>query len=598
MSNLLEYRNDGSVALYINGDLQFDSKDEQIYHESLTAPALSVLAKRKKTSLKALIIGGGDGLVARDLFKSAPISSIDLVDYDPQILSFAKTELAIINNNSLQDARLNLHVRDAWQFAEEAVEKQLRFDIIISDLTVAEDLAGARFHSIDWYKKLADLLTAEGILAVNAVSPSATPEAYWSIFNSILKGGLYPRPYHVHIPSFTDSGFGQTWGRFIASAKSISIDELDSETDELKQLFVFPQELFAFQNTSLPAVSDSDILLHYFANASVCSTSGETLSSFSLDFPSLSIPEADNGKKILPPELRVALAKSISSELEADPQVILGDVLQLMPSLQKDHTPEIIADFIEDPAHFLEAIDLPGLVGRLLRRAKELPAQVVAELELLRDKLQEWAGDHLSLLSLGKRVVTILTLVIVVGNLLYPDAVYGKGHAGHNAGHGVHGAGWNGTSYNTTYWRRPRVIDKTYTTRTTRTKNVAPQMKAPATTGMIQPDDSNAVLISYLSKVVSGEQATHDRLQKNREDLTTYSTMLKRELISLESSDKALVSYGSHEIPKAEAVRRTQLTLKITLSKIDSLTKDIDQLPAHIELARIALANLNQGDNS
>ena len=83
----------------------------------------------------------------------------------------------------------------------------------------------------------------------------------------------------------------------------------------------------------------------------------------------------------------------------------------------------------------------------------------MAELELLRDKLQEWAGDHHSfLLTLGQRVVTILTLVVVVGNLLYPDAVYGKGEAaGHHAaaGRGFNrgGGGWNyGTN---TYYTNP-----------------------------------------------------------------------------------------------------------------------------------------------
>ena len=42
MVNSLEHREDGSIALWINADLQFDSKDEHIYHETLTAPALSI----------------------------------------------------------------------------------------------------------------------------------------------------------------------------------------------------------------------------------------------------------------------------------------------------------------------------------------------------------------------------------------------------------------------------------------------------------------------------------------------------------------------------------------------------------------------------
>jgi len=625
MANLLEHRDDGSIALFINGDLQFDSRDEHIYHESLTLPALSIAAQRNQAPLKVLIIGGGDGLIARELFKSPSISSVDLVDYDPEIVSFAKIDFASFNNNSMSDPRLTIHVEDAWEFVNRAIEQDSTYDIIIGDLTVAEDISDARFHSIDWYNKLSCLLSADGILAVNAVSPLATPEAYWSIFNSILKGGLQPRPYHVHIPSFASRGYGQTWGRFIASAKSITINELGENIIKLKELFVFPQEIIEYQSSSIPALAGSDILLHYFANASACNiTSGLTCNSFSLDIKSLVIPEPDTGKKILPPELRAALAKSISlgqeSENINDPQILLQAVLQLMPSLQKEHTPQIIADFLEDPGHFLEAIDLPDLVRRLLQRAMELPAQVVAELELLREKLNEWAGDHLTLLSLGRRVVTILTLVIVVGNLLYPDSVYGKGEAGHHPTAGHHeraaaGRGRVGDAYygsGTTYWnnynRRPY---NTTTTKTIRQPAPVPaqpgfyrtgtkqpgtmRQKLPNATGMVTPENPNAMLASYLSNVVREAQATRDRLSKNQTDFISYREILKRELVEYEAADKNMVSYGSHTLPKAEAIRRTQLALKRTLSKIDLLAKDIEQIPVHVELAKIALANLDQG---
>ena len=352
MNNSLDRRDDGSIALFINGDLQFDSHDEYIYHEALVLPALAIATKRKSSPLKALIIGGGDGLVARELFKSNSIGNIDLVDYDPQILSLAKTDLNNVNNNSLIDPRLAIHIKDAWDFVDQAIGQNLTFDIIISDLTVAEDSNGAKFHSIDWYKKLSQLLKADGILAVNAVSPHATPEAYWSIFNSILKGGLQPRPYHAHIPSFASLGFGQSWGYFIAATESITADDFDEniklveprkflkDINHLQELFVFPQELFAYQSSAVPALVGSDILLHYFANASVCSVNSKLVSSsLSLDTNSLFVPEADTGKKILPPELRAALAKSIFSAREAentnDPQMLLQDILQLMPLFAK-----------------------------------------------------------------------------------------------------------------------------------------------------------------------------------------------------------------------------------------------------------------------
>lgn len=124
MSGVLEKRSDGSVALFIDGDLQFDSRDERVYHESLTLPALALMLSRNRLSgLRVLIVGGGDGLCARELFKSNQITSVDLVDYDPQIIELGRRELSTLNANSLSHRSLTVHVRDAWQYVEEAVSR-------------------------------------------------------------------------------------------------------------------------------------------------------------------------------------------------------------------------------------------------------------------------------------------------------------------------------------------------------------------------------------------------------------------------------------------------------------------------------------------
>jgi spermidine synthase len=470
MAASLERTVGGSLALFINGDLQFDSGDERIYHESLAIPALALTFERTQSPLKVLVIGGGDGLIAREMFKSTRVASLDLVDYDPEILEFARTELAVLNAGSLSDARINIHIQDAWKFVDQALSRDASYDVIVSDLTVAENVMEARFHTVDWYAKLARLLTDKGILAVNAVSPDATPQAYWCIFNSMLKADLFARPYHISLPSFSAAGFGQDWGFFIASRQAISAAELSADLsvavpreflvdgNSLRQLFIFPEELFQYQSKSLPACAGSDILLHYFnSSTGLAATSGLFRDAASWDTANMFVPEADTGKHILPPELGAALAKSIHSTEAADNndpadvKLFLHEVLDLMPSLQREQTSALIADFLEAPARFLQAIDLPKLVTLLLRRAAELPSLLVAELELLQDKLSEWADDQENLLTLGHRVVTVLILAIVVGNLLYPDSAYAK-----SRGTGWGNGGWNG---GTTYYNNRRVVN-------------------------------------------------------------------------------------------------------------------------------------------
>ncbi len=678
MANSLERRADGSIALFIDGDLQFDSNDERIYHEGLALPALALATQRLQAPLKVLVIGGGDGLIAREFFKSSKVIGLDLVDYDPEILNIARNEIQDLNNNSLSDARIIVHVKDAWAFVDRALSDNILYDVIVSDLTGSVDAATARFHSIEWYSKLSRLLKHKGILSVNALSAQRTPEAYWSIFNSLAKASLHARPYHVNIPSFTALSYGEDWGFFIASREPITSQELGETlplaepryflktNDDLHKLFLFPEEIMAYQPKSMPASADSNILMQYFCNPGIeTKYSGLLANTLALDTGTLVIPEPDNGKNILPHPVRSMLAESVHQAgalgNAQDPQLLLRNILELMPSLQNEHTPELIADFLERPDTFLEAIDLPALVGRLLKRASELPARLVEELELLRDKLQEWASDHNALLlNLGQRVITILTLVVVVGNLLYPDAVYGKGEgAGHHAAAGHNGGGYNrggygwnnGTNY---YYTNPNykklaplnINEHNHVPAPGQTKQTGVRMKsngagnAPNSVGFIDntrmispnvyltndtkyiavktsdnnlvylngsnwysdhgktpldqpyPDNFKATVVSHLSSVMRDTDALHNRLTKTKTEFVSYSQILTDELNQFKATKDKDVKFGSHTLPVAEAIRRTEASLKLLRGKVEQLDNTISPLPARIELTKAALANL------
>ena len=53
----------GDVRLFIDGHLQFSSRDEYRYHETLVHPAMAAVAQHRNI----LIVGGGDGLAAREV---------------------------------------------------------------------------------------------------------------------------------------------------------------------------------------------------------------------------------------------------------------------------------------------------------------------------------------------------------------------------------------------------------------------------------------------------------------------------------------------------------------------------------------------------
>lgn len=433
---LLDRRDDGTVALYIDGDLQFDSRDERIYHEALALPALALAARRAGEPLRALICGGGDGLAARELLKSERVARIDLVDYDPTIVELARGELADLNQRSLDHLCVHVHADDAWEFCAAAQRRGQRYHLIVVDLTVPQDIAGARFHSVEWYERLRALLSDEGILAVNGVSPGGAPEAYWSIYNGMRAAGLAARPYRVALPSFRAAGYGDDWGFFVAARAPIAAAELADlaldgprqallDARQLRHMFVFPAAMAALRGSAPPFRAGSGVLLHELYNGAAFEDDGATWDGLGFASDDAPLPGADDGRHLLPPSLRGDLAGPIGTPL--DEQRLLERVLDLMPALRRHHTRDMIAAFLADPGRFLAAVDLPALVERLLRRAAELPRALAAELRLLRARLIEFAGDQRRLLDLGMRVVTILTVVIILANLVYPDAVYGKG---------------------------------------------------------------------------------------------------------------------------------------------------------------------------
>lgn len=98
-------------------------------------------------------------------------------------------------------------------------------------------------------------------------------------------------------------------------------------------------------------------------------------------------------------------------------------------------------------------------MNALLTRVSELPEKLVQELDFLKEKIEELAGDHEQLLALGLRSLTIIAVVVIIGNLMYPDAVYAKGHAdahaaAHSAshtGHRGHGSRGYGYGYGSSY---------------------------------------------------------------------------------------------------------------------------------------------------
>ena len=103
--------------LYINGNQQFSSYDEERYHEPLVHPAMALTGHRAEV----LILGGGDGLALREVLKYAEVQAVTLVDLDPEMTSLAATHPVFLqlNENALADPRVSVVNADAFSFLQD-----------------------------------------------------------------------------------------------------------------------------------------------------------------------------------------------------------------------------------------------------------------------------------------------------------------------------------------------------------------------------------------------------------------------------------------------------------------------------------------------
>ena len=206
----------GDVRLFLNEHLQFSSVDEYRYHESLVHPALTLARDRNRV----LIVGGGDGLAAREVLKYAEVEHIDLVDLDPRMTKLAKRNLNFteLNENSLSYPKVKVTNEDAFIFLQ---REHVPWSVVIIDLPDPREEALSKLYSVEGYKMYKRHLSPGGVLVTQATSPFYARRAYWCIGESIKQAGFAVHSYHAYVPSFGE------WGFHLAAGKPLDVSEAD-----------------------------------------------------------------------------------------------------------------------------------------------------------------------------------------------------------------------------------------------------------------------------------------------------------------------------------------------------------------------------------
>ena len=137
---------------------------------------------------KILILGGGDGLPARQALLYNEIKEITMVDLDPEWVNFTKTDrlMRFNNHDALHNPKLKFYASDAFKWIIETNDK---FDAVFVDFPGTTNLASLRIATLQFMNDLKRIINPNGIvITMDDVYIDATMRKH--IFTTAKAAGL------------------------------------------------------------------------------------------------------------------------------------------------------------------------------------------------------------------------------------------------------------------------------------------------------------------------------------------------------------------------------------------------------------------------
>ena len=151
-----------STILTLDTNFQFNTSTEFYYHQAFAHVSIIM---NKKVPRKILLLGGGDGLLLRELLKYPEIESIKHIELDQKMIDLAKTRFAELNKHSLDDPRVHSEINDGFYYVRNTSDK---YDAIFIDFPYPNSYDLARLYSLEFYTYIKRALNPDGFLVLDA----------------------------------------------------------------------------------------------------------------------------------------------------------------------------------------------------------------------------------------------------------------------------------------------------------------------------------------------------------------------------------------------------------------------------------------------
>ena len=186
---------DWGNLMVIDGCIMLTTRDNFIYHEMMTHPALFTHADPRRVA----IIGGGDCGTLREVLKHDGVERVTQIDIDERVTRLSEIYFPeLCESNS--DPRAELLFIDGIQWMREAPQRGL--DIIIVDSTDPIG-PGEVLFSEEFYRACFDALGDGGLIVQQSESPLIHQEIIERMYRDMGKAGFggtrtlfFPQPVY------------------------------------------------------------------------------------------------------------------------------------------------------------------------------------------------------------------------------------------------------------------------------------------------------------------------------------------------------------------------------------------------------------------
>lgn len=185
--------------MMLDGIVQFTEFDEFAYQEMMTHPAMMVHPNPEKV----LIIGGGDGGVAREVAKHQCVKEIHQCEIDGMVVEMCKKFVPSMSCG-FDDPRMHLVIGDGLKFVR---EHQNEFDVIIVDSTDPIG-PGEVLFGRDFYNSVHAALRDGGVVASQSESIYLYKDIVTRLYGFTKELFAYNGYGFISVPTYPSGAIG------------------------------------------------------------------------------------------------------------------------------------------------------------------------------------------------------------------------------------------------------------------------------------------------------------------------------------------------------------------------------------------------------